>query len=64
MSDTYISEAAAMRILTQDGDFHESQARIVLGHSRKQSMDGATYYPMTYIYKRATENAARAESGE
>jgi len=62
MSDTYISEAAAMRILMQEGDFHESQARIVLGHSRKQSFSGGTYYPMTYVYKRARDNAARPDN--
>lgn len=62
MSDsTYISEAAALRILRQEGDFTESQARIVLLHSRKQSMAGADYYPMRYIYKRARDNAAKPE---
>lgn len=53
MSDTYISEATAMRILRTQGDYSENQARIILLHSLKQSMDGATYYPMKYIYQRA-----------
>jgi hypothetical protein len=53
MIDTYISEAAAMRILQTQGDYSENQARIILLHSLKQSMDGATYYPMKYIYQRA-----------
>lgn len=56
---TYISEAAALRILRERGDFTDSQARIVLAHSLKQSFDGATYYPMSYIYKRAKANAAK-----
>jgi hypothetical protein len=60
-SDTYISEAAAMRVLMRDGDFCASQARIVLTHSRKQSFDGTDYYPMGYIYKRAKDNAARPD---
>lgn len=50
---TYISERAALRILMQEGDYTESQARIILGHSKKQAAMGATYYPMDYIYKRA-----------
>lgn len=53
MSETYISEFAALRILRTDGDYSEPQARIILSHSRKQTMDGAPYYPMAYIYKRA-----------
>ena len=54
MSDqTYISEAAALRILMQQGDYSENQARIILMHSLKQSFSGANYYPMKYIYKRA-----------
>ena len=58
MSDeTFISEAAAMRILLQDGDYTESQARIILNHSRKQSFDGAAYYPLSYISKRARDSA-------
>ena len=57
--ETFISEAAAMRILRQEGDFTESQARIVLNHSRKQAMGGGTYYPMTYVYKRAAANARK-----
>lgn len=62
MSDEiFISEAKALGILTRDGDFTESQARIVLMHSRQQSYDGATYYPATYISKRARDNAARIE---
>lgn len=62
MSDeTFISEAAAMRILRHDGDFTECQARIVLSHSSKQAMGDATYYPMRYVYKRARDNAARPE---
>lgn len=59
--ETYISEAAAMRILCGQGDFSECQARIVLGHSLKQSFSGADYFPMKYIYKRARDNAARAD---
>ena len=58
---TYISEASAMRILISEGDFTENQARIVLAHSLKQSFDGATYYPMNYIYKRAKENMKQAK---
>lgn len=62
MSDeVFISEAKALQILTGDGDFTESQARIVLMHSRKQDYSGATYYPATYISKRAHDNAARIE---
>ena len=57
----YIHEARALAILIDEGDFHPSQAAIVLGHSRKQTLDGATYYPMTYIHKRAAANAARIE---
>lgn len=53
MDEAYISEAAALRILRQEGDYTESQARIILGHSRKRDMFGGTYYPMAYIYKRA-----------
>lgn len=53
MSDTYISESAAMRILQQEGDYSADQAKIILNHSRKQTFDGATYYPMSYVYKRA-----------
>jgi hypothetical protein len=61
MSDTYVSERAALRILIQDGEFTEAQARIVLAHSLKQTMDGGTYYPMTYIYKRAKAHALKTE---
>lgn len=62
MSDAiYIEERKAMRILMGVGDFTESQARIVLGHSLKQDFGGATYYPLTYIEKRAADNAARNE---
>lgn len=63
MSDqTYISERAAMRILMGEGDYSEGQARIILGHSRKQAMGGAVYYPMTYIYRRANEGRQRLET--
>lgn len=55
----YISEASALRILMTQGDYSEGQARIILGHSRKQSFDGATYYPNRYIHKRAKEGAER-----
>lgn len=56
---TYISEAAALRILIQNGDFTEAQARIVLSHSHGMRMDGADYFPMKYIYQRAKTNARR-----
>ena len=59
--EIFISETQAMRVLRQQGDFTESQARIVLGHSRKQTIMGETYYPATYIGKRAAENAARED---
>lgn len=58
---TYISEPAALRILRDQGDFTDCQARIVLAHSRKQSFDGVPYYPMSYIYRRAATNAARQQ---
>lgn len=51
--ETYISEASALRILMQDGDYSESQARIILNHSLKQRFDGSDYYPLKYISKRA-----------
>lgn len=57
--EIYIIEAKALQILMSDGDFTESQARIVLSHSLKQSFDGATYYPAAYIAKRAADNVAR-----
>lgn len=59
--ETFISEPAAMRILRHDGDFTDCQARIVLNHSRKQSIGGDSYYPMRYVYKRARDNAAKPE---
>ena len=59
--DTYISEAAALRILRQDGDFTDAQARIILAHSKSQAFSGAPYYPMRYVYKRARDNATRPE---
>jgi hypothetical protein len=59
--ETYISEAAALRILRQIGDFTDNQARIVLMHSKRQDVSGAPYYPMRYIYKRARDNAARPD---
>ena len=59
MTDVYISEGAALRILMIDGDFSEAQARIVLGHSRQQAYEGRTLYPATYISKRARDHAAQ-----
>ena len=54
MSDSmYIRENIALSILMVDGDYSESQARIILGHSLKQEFDGETYYPADYIAKRA-----------
>lgn len=65
MSDsTYISEQSAMNILRNAGDFTQCQAKIVLMHSLKQSFNGADYYPMKYIYKRARDNAARQDPEE
>ena len=62
MADTtYISEASALLILTQDGDMVESQARAILSHSRKQSFDGCSYYPMSYIYRRAKAFASKPD---
>ena len=60
--ETYISEHAAMQVLTRDGDFTHGQAAIVLLHSKKQGVSGANYYPMGYVYKRANANALRPES--
>lgn len=51
--EVYISEARALDVLTRVGDYSEAQARIILGHSRKQDFDGATYYPAAYIWQRA-----------
>jgi hypothetical protein len=62
VDQTYISEPAAMRILRCDGDFTDIAARAVLSHGRKQSVSGANYYPMSYIYKRARANASRHEA--
>lgn len=59
MSDTYISEAAALRILMQEGEYAESQAQIVLNHSLRANIMGGNYYPMDYIYKRAKEHRER-----
>jgi hypothetical protein len=53
MTDAYISEPAAMRILQMQGGYSADQARIILMHSLKQAFDGATYYPAKYIYARA-----------
>jgi hypothetical protein len=53
MADTYISESAAMRVLQQEGDYSATQAKTILNHSLKQTFDGVTYYPMSYVYKRA-----------
>ncbi len=61
MTDAYMSERAAMRVLVSQGDYHESQARIVLAHSKRQLFDGVNYYPVAYIHRRAADNAARAE---
>lgn len=61
VTDIYISEGAALRILTIDGDFSEAQARVVLGHSRQQIYEGRTMYPVTYISKRARDHAAKPE---
>jgi hypothetical protein len=59
--ETYISEAAALRILRQKGDFTDNQARIVLLHSKRKEVGGAPYYPTRYIYKRARDRAARPD---
>lgn len=59
--EPYLSQAAALRILRQEGDFTDAQARIVLMHSKSQDVSGAPYYPMRYIYKRARDNAARPD---
>ena len=61
MDEMHIHESRAMSILRQEGDFTENQARIVLLHSRKESYNGATYYPMGYIYKRAKDNAEKGQ---
>ncbi len=55
----YIPERRAMSILQRDGDFTESQARIVLMHSKRQAYDGKDMYPLTYIADRARNNAAK-----
>jgi len=59
--ETFISERQALSVLMQDGDYTESQARIILGHSRKMAYDGGNYYPMSYIYKRADEGKNRQD---
>ena len=61
MTDIYISEGAALRLLMIDGDFSEAQARIVLSHSRQQVYEGRTMYPVSYISKRARDHAAKPE---
>lgn len=61
MTDAYMSERTAMRMLVSQGDFAEGQARIVLAHSRRQVFDGVNYYPIAYVHRRAAENAAKAE---
>lgn len=55
---TMISENRAMMILCREGDFTESQARIVLMHSRREA---GPLYPSEYVYKRARENRARPD---
>lgn len=60
MSDEiYISEDRALHILIQQGDYTESQARIILGHSLKQSYDGRTFYPARYIAMRAKRESRK-----
>lgn len=61
MTDIYISEGAALRLLMIDGDYSEAQARIVLSHSRQQVYEGRTMYPVAYISKRARDHAAKPE---
>ena len=61
MTDIYISEGAALRLLMVDGDYSEAQARIVLSHSRQQVYEGRTMYPVAYISKRARDHAAKPE---
>ena len=61
MTDIYISEGAALRLLTIDGDFSEAQARTVLSHSRSQLYEGRSMYPVSYISKRARDHAAKPE---
>lgn len=58
--DTYISYSAALRILMQ-GDYTEAQAKIILSHSHGKRIEGADYYPMRYIYKRAAEQRAKPD---
>jgi len=56
MNDKYIDEATAMHVLCKVGDYSPDQARIILGHSLKKILNGATHYPQRYIHERA--NAA------
>jgi hypothetical protein len=53
MTDAYISEPAAMRILQTQGGYSADQARIILMHSLKIAKDSGTYYPAKYIRARA-----------
>lgn len=48
----YIRESIALAMLMVDGDYSESQARIILSHSLKQTIGDCTYYPATYIANR------------
>jgi hypothetical protein len=57
--EIYIHEARALRILMSEGDYAESQARIILAHSRQQLFGTETYYPASYIAKRARQGAER-----
>lgn len=57
--DTYINEQAALHILITQGDYTESQARIILMHSLAKEIDGASYYPSRYIHQRAERRASR-----
>ena len=57
IDQAYISKARALQILRRDGDFTETQARIVLNNSHGQRFDGEDYYPLGYISKRAKQNA-------
>jgi len=53
MNDKYIDEPTAMHVLCKVGDYSPDQARIILGHSLKKILNGATHYPQRYIHERA-----------
>ena len=57
----WIDFSEALALLTGRGEFSESQALIVMGHSLQRNISGATYYPRDYMEKRATDHANKPE---